>query len=122
MLLGVNFLAKIKANFCFVTTCLGNNFLALLVGWTDSSCGSNSTSLDGDRPIVSCWNGSSDYSSSCPDLHWEAFFFPKVRSNMLSCRYFLSLVLKCACWMEVEYCSEISFCLVWLVCVVFGLC
>lgn len=59
---------------------------------------------------MSCRNGSSDYSSSCPDLHWEAFFFPKVRSHVLGCRYFLSWVLKCGYWMEVEYCSEISFC------------
>lgn len=87
---GLIFQLRPKAYFCFLTAFPGNDFLALLVGWTNSSSSSDSTSLDGDRSIVSCRNGSSDYSSSCPDLHWEAFFFPKVRARMLGCRYFLS--------------------------------
>ena len=68
----------------FVFFFQGNDVLALSVGGATAGCRSDHPALDGNRNIMSCWDGSSHYSSAFAKLLWEVVFITPVRETILS--------------------------------------
>eukprot|EP00069_Balaena_mysticetus_P008628 bmy_19698T0 len=57
-----------------ISALAGNDILALSVGRATAGYHSDHPALDGNRNIMSCWDGGSNYSSAFAKLHWEVVF------------------------------------------------
>ncbi|KAG5204274.1 hypothetical protein JEQ12_002250 [Ovis aries] len=73
--LGVKVMVQSK----LILRCTGNDVLALSVGGTTAGYCRDRPALDGNRNVVSCWNGGSHYSSAFAKLLWKVVFITPLK-------------------------------------------
>ena len=61
----------------------GYNVLALSVGGATAGYRSDCPALDGNRNILSCWDGGSHYSSAFAKLCWKFVLVTQVRETLV---------------------------------------
>ncbi|KAG5204281.1 hypothetical protein JEQ12_002257 [Ovis aries] len=72
----------------------GNDVLALSVGGATAGYRSDRPALDGNRNVVSCWDGSSRYSSAFAKLLWKVVFITLKSYQVVALRKEISEILK----------------------------